>query len=52
MATLAQESEHNLLPPANLIGEIERLWEDLSAERDRPSAYDGRLRPSDVNVSG
>ena len=35
MATLAQESEHNLLPPADLLGEIERLREDLSAERDR-----------------
>jgi molecular chaperone GrpE len=35
MATLAQESEHNLLPPADLLGEIERLQEDLSAERDR-----------------
>jgi hypothetical protein len=35
MATLSQESEHNLLPPADLLGEIERLREDLSAERDR-----------------
>jgi hypothetical protein len=35
MATLAQESEHNLLPPAELLEEIERLREDLSAERDR-----------------
>jgi molecular chaperone GrpE len=35
MATPAQESEHNLLPPADLLGEIERLREDLSAERDR-----------------
>ena len=35
MATLAQESEHNLLPPTDLLREIERLQEDLSAERDR-----------------
>ena len=35
MATHAKESEHNLLPPADLLGEIERLREDLSAERDR-----------------
>jgi len=35
MAIPAQESKHNLLPPADLLGEIERLREDLSAERDR-----------------
>lgn len=35
MATLAQESEHNLLPPADLAGEIEELREQLRQERDR-----------------
>jgi hypothetical protein len=35
MATLAQESEHKLLPQADLLEEIERLQEDLTAERDR-----------------
>jgi hypothetical protein len=35
MATLAQESEHYLLPTADLLGEIERLLEDLNAEHDR-----------------
>jgi len=29
------ENERNLLPPANLPGEIEKLRDDLSAERDR-----------------
>ncbi len=35
MARAARESEHNLLPPAHLVGEIERQREDLSAERNR-----------------
>jgi molecular chaperone GrpE len=35
MATLAQEREHNLLPPADLEGDIERLQESLRIERDR-----------------
>ena len=35
MAILAQESEYNLLPPTDLLGEIERLREDLSAACDR-----------------
>ena len=30
-----QENENNLLPPADLPGEIEKLHDDLSAERDR-----------------
>ena len=30
-----QENEQNLLPPADLIVEIERLQDDLSVERDR-----------------
>ena len=29
------ENENNLLPPADLLGEIEKLQGDLSAERDR-----------------
>jgi molecular chaperone GrpE len=29
------ENENNLLPPADLSGEIEKLKDDLSAERDR-----------------
>ena len=29
------ENEKNLLPPADLLGEIEKLQGDLSAERDR-----------------
>jgi molecular chaperone GrpE len=35
MATLAQESEHNLLPQADLAGEMEDLREQLRQERDR-----------------
>lgn len=30
-----RKNEQNLLPPADLLGEIEKLREDLSAERDR-----------------
>ena len=29
------ENEKNLLPPADLVGEIQRLQEDLMNERDR-----------------
>ena len=29
------ENEQNLLPPADLPGEIEKLRDDLNAERDR-----------------
>jgi molecular chaperone GrpE len=29
------ENENNLLPPADLLGEIEKLRDDLSTERDR-----------------
>jgi molecular chaperone GrpE len=35
MATSAQECEHNLLPPADLLAEIDKLQEDLTKERDR-----------------
>lgn len=35
MATLAQEHEYDLLPAADLEGEIERLQENLREERDR-----------------
>ena len=35
MAARSQEQELNLLPPADLVGEIERLQEDLDTERDR-----------------
>lgn len=35
MAALVQEHDLNLLPPADLAGEIERLQEDLHNERDR-----------------
>jgi molecular chaperone GrpE len=35
VAALVQEDDLNLLPPADLTGEIERLQEDLRNERDR-----------------
>lgn len=35
MESPTRGNNHNLLPPADLPGEIERLREDLSAERDR-----------------
>jgi molecular chaperone GrpE len=35
VGTHVKERNENLLPPADLEGEIERLREDLSAERDR-----------------
>ena len=35
MAARVQEYDLNLLPPADLAGEIERLQEDLHKERDR-----------------
>ena len=35
MATLAQEHEYDLLPAADLEGEIERLQENLREERER-----------------
>ena len=35
MAALVQEHEPNLLPPADLAGEIDKLQEDLRNERDR-----------------
>ena len=35
MAARVQEHDLNLLPPADLAGEIERLQEDLHNERDR-----------------
>lgn len=35
METVRQEHNPNLLPPADLAGEIERLQEDLLIERDR-----------------
>ncbi|MEX2088597.1 MAG: nucleotide exchange factor GrpE [Bacteroidota bacterium] len=35
MESSIRGNNHNLLPPADLPGEIERLREDLSAERDR-----------------
>jgi molecular chaperone GrpE len=35
MAPQMKANEHNLLPPADLFAEIEKLEEDLSAERDR-----------------
>ena len=35
MATLVKEHNQNLLPPADLAGEIERLQEGLRIERDR-----------------
>lgn len=35
MATLPQGKKHDLLPQADLAGEIERLQEDLRNERDR-----------------
>ena len=35
MATLVKEHNQNLLPPADLAGEIERLQEELINERDR-----------------
>jgi hypothetical protein len=34
MATLAQECEHDVLSPADLPREIDKVREDLSAERD------------------
>jgi molecular chaperone GrpE len=35
MALLAQEGKYNLLPQADLAGDIERLQEDLRNERDK-----------------
>ena len=35
MEIYINENENNLLPPADLPGEIEKLRDDLSAERDR-----------------
>ncbi len=35
MGALVQEHDLNLLPPADLVGEIERLQEELLNERDR-----------------
>ena len=35
MATLAQGAKHNLLPQADLVGEMEQLQEELRTERDR-----------------
>jgi molecular chaperone GrpE len=35
VTTLAKEHHLNLLPPADLAGDIERLQEDLQKERDR-----------------
>jgi hypothetical protein len=31
----AHKNEKNLLPPADLLGEIEKLRDDVSVERDR-----------------
>jgi hypothetical protein len=51
MATLAHDIKHNLLPRADLLEEIERAGVSECRARSA-SLYHGKLRSSNVNVSG